>query len=128
MAGNGVDPYEILVTSPTSMIQRVADAVAQAQLALDKGALERQGALQTDHPELAAVGYQVSWYHMPEVSLELKMTVHYEAKGQGGPGRILVSPFNAKYKSAFSYEADGASTLSLRIVPLPPPTVAAPPT
>jgi hypothetical protein len=88
---------------------------------LDQASLNAQEKLKSDHPDLAKIGYQVSWYQMPEVSVEMKMAVHYERKSQEDKSaRVFLAPYNAKYKNAFTYAVDGASTLKLRIVPVPP--------
>lgn len=120
MAEVPIDFSEILVGSLGEMIRKVGDGVAYAQTKLDEASLQAQKALPED---LAAIGYQVTWYQMPEVVAELKLAVHFEAtQGAGGAKKkgIFVSPFNAKYQSAFAYKAEGASTLRFRIVPVPP--------
>lgn len=123
MAERPIDFAEILVGSFEQMIQTIAQGVAEGQKRLDNASIESQRALGESFPELSKIGYQVTWYHMPEVLVDLKIAVHYEATTQGPVRRagLFVSPFNAKYKSAFSYSADGASALRLRIVPIPPP-------
>lgn len=116
---------EILLASLPEMIQKLAESVAEAQSRLDAAALHNQQTLQERFPELAGMGYQVTWYQMPEVAVELKVAVHYEATGEEETKKrgFFLSPFNAKYKSAFSYGAEGSSTLKLKIVPVPPPVV-----
>jgi len=119
---------EVLVTPLAQMVHQLAGAIAAAQTTLDAGAVERQRALEKEHPELHQIGYQVTWYQIPEVIVDLKMAVHYEETGEVGAKRriVLVSPFNAKYSRSFSYAADGASTMKLRVVPVPPPVIMAP--
>ncbi|MFO0826980.1 MAG: hypothetical protein U0572_02435 [Phycisphaerales bacterium] len=118
---------DILVAPMDGLIRQVCSAVGAAQLALDSAALASQAALAADHPTLAAAGYQVTWYHMPEVSVELKLAVHVEdsppaqATHPGKRPRLLATPFNAKYQNAFQYKADGSSVLRFRVVPIPPP-------
>jgi hypothetical protein len=113
---------EVLIGTVETMVEKVALSVASAQKRLDAAALESQKKLAEEHPQLAQLGYQVTWYQMPEVEVELKMAVHYEKSETtgGSKSRIFVSPYNAKYKSNFSYTAEGASTLKFRIVPVPP--------
>jgi len=128
MANESVDFSEILVTPLAAMIRQMGEGVAAAQSALDAAALLRQKEIEhkEEHKALAEIGYQVTWYQMPEVVAELKVAVHYEETGAGSARRtgVFLSPFNAKYKNAFTYAAEGASTLKLRIVPVPPPPAA----
>ena len=116
-----IDFSEILVVPLTQMIQNIGQGVAEAQRALDTSAMESQNTLQNNYPALAQIGYQVTWYQMPEVTVELKVAVHYEKTGEENNKKVglFLSPFNAKYKNAFTYDAAGTSTLKLRIVAFP---------
>lgn len=116
---------EILLASLPEMIQRLVQGVAEAQSQLDAAAIHTQETLQQKFPELAGIGYRATWYQIPEVIVELKVAVHYEATGEEETKKrgFFLSPFNAKYKSAFTYGAEGSSTLKLKIVPVPPPVV-----
>ncbi len=114
---------EILVAPVAAMIKQVGLAVAEAQKQLDAAALQTQTNIRESDPELAKIGYQVTWFQMPEVQVELKVAVHYEESGEGTKKTrgIFLSPFNAKYKNSFAYDSQGSSTLKLRFVPIPPP-------
>ncbi|MEN3367929.1 MAG: hypothetical protein V7609_72 [Verrucomicrobiota bacterium] len=121
MPDNTVDLSEILVSPVADMVSKLGEAVGIAQAKMDHASLVAQANLATEHPELAKLGYQVTWYQMPEVTIEMKMTVHYERKStEDKSARFFLAPYNAKYKSAFTYDVNGASTLKLRIVPVPP--------
>lgn len=125
MAEEPINLSEILIGPLREMVKQIGSAVAAAQTSLDEAALKSQENLPK---ELREIGYQVTWYQMPDVTVELKVAVHYEKTPSGGPlPRILLAPFNAKYQNAFTYSADGASTLRLRIVPVPPSYVRSPP-
>ena len=128
---------EVLVAPLGDLIRQVSSAVGAAQVELDNAAMKAQQNLATNHPDLARVGYQVTWYNLPEVAVELKLAVHIEESNAPSPSgtssgagstlprkksRILATPFNAKYQNAFQYKADGSSLLKFRIVPIPPPT------
>jgi hypothetical protein len=119
-----IDFSEILVAPLAQMIQKIGQGVADAQRALDSSAMETQDSLAKNHPQLAKIGYQVTWYQMPEVVVELKMSLHYEKTGEENTSRtgLFLSPFNAKSKNTFSQSTDGTSTMKLRIVPVPPPS------
>ena len=112
-----VDVNEILVTPVATLIRELSQSVADAQVRLDAAALASQAALPA---ELRDLGYEPTWYQIPEATIELKMAVHYERSQPSGPVRVWATPFNAKYRNALSYTADGSSTLTLRIVPVPP--------
>lgn len=112
-----VNPNEILITPVASMIRELSQSVADAQRQLDAAALTNQNALPAALREL---GYEPTWYQIPEAEIELKMAVHYEQRNGAGPVRVWATPFNAKYRNSLSYTADGSSTLKLRIVPVPP--------
>jgi hypothetical protein len=120
MPDETINLSEILVSPVAEMISRLGEAIGTAQASLDQASLNAQEKLESDHPDLAKIGYQVTWYQMPEVSIEMKMAVHYERKSEEDKSaRIFLAPYNAKYKNAFTYDVDGASTLKLRIVPVP---------
>jgi len=116
-----VNINEVLIEPVESMIRQVAKGVAEAQIALDQASIDAQVSLKKLHPELEALNYHVNWYHMPEVTVELKVAVHYESSGRDKKPGLFITPFNAKYKNTFAYQADGASLLKFRIVPIPPP-------
>jgi len=131
-----LDPSTILVTPIENIIQQVAQAVAKAQLALDKATLQSQKALQKpsdqdqELEELRAVGYQPSWYAIPEATFELKLAFYVEdtSQTQTQKRRLLVATHNASHQNAHSFKSEGTSTLKLRIVPIPPSQFGSAPT
>ena len=115
--------WSVVLVSPLArLVRELAAGVAQAQRELDQAAIDTQKNLARDHPELEQIGYQVTWYHMPEVEVEMKVAVHYESEEQAPSrgARVLLAPFNAKYSRSYNYVAEGASKLRFRIVPIPP--------
>ena len=122
MATTDVNMNEVLISPLATMVRELGASVADAQRALDAGAVERRTKLAAEHPELQALGYQVTWYQIPEASVEMKMTLHFEKKQPDGPAKMYLAPFNSKYRNTMSFSADGSSTLKLRIVPVPPVT------
>ena len=112
---------EILIAPMEAIVRKIATSVAEAQRKLDDAALETQKKLTEEYPKLAEIGYIPTWYHMPEITVELKMVMHYEQTEETGGSRVLWTPFNAKYKSTFAYEAEGTSNIKLKIVSTPPP-------
>jgi hypothetical protein len=115
---------DILITPLANMIKEIGESVAEAQQALDTYAIETQKTINSDqNSELSKIGYRVTWYQMPEVFVELKMSVYYEetGKNQANKRRVFFAPFNAKYQNTFNYKSEGSSTVKFRIVPVPYP-------
>ena len=115
-----VNMDEVLIAPLASMVREISAGVAAAQRALDAAALATQKQLATEHPELQALGYQVTWYQIPEATVEMRMALHFEKKDAQSPARMYVAPFNTKYRNTLSFSAEGSSTLKLKIVPVPP--------
>lgn len=116
-----VNMDEVLISPLSSMVREISAGVAAAQRELDAAALASQAQLAAEHPELQALGYQVTWYQIPEATVEMRMALHFEKKAPQAAPRMYVAPFNTKYRSTFAFNAEGTSSLKLRIVPVPPP-------
>ena len=56
-----VNMDEVLIAPLSSMVREISAGVAAAQRALDAAALATQKQLGTEHPDLQALGYQVTW-------------------------------------------------------------------
>lgn len=125
MSEQGVNFEEVLIAPLEDIVEKIATSIAKAQVALDDSFLQTSTKLNQTNKELADIGYLPPWYHMSEVDLELKMTVHYEKTGETTEGKKYLpfwSPFNAKYKSNFSYTEEGTSLLKIKFASIPPPT------
>lgn len=120
MPTTDVNMNEVLISPLATLVREMGAAVSDAQRALDAAALAQQAQLATEHPELQALGYQVTWYQIPEATVEMKMALHMEKTESSGPARLFLAPFNTKYRNVLNFSADGSSTLKLRIVPVPP--------
>ena len=125
MAGEA-DFSEILVAPIARMIREIGQSIGEAQKQLDKASMDSQAHLATDFPDLAQAGYEVTWYQLPEVTMEMKVAVHLETAAAAKPPRLFLAPINAKYKNTQNFAADGSSTLKIRIVPVPPHGTAQP--
>lgn len=84
--------------------------------------------LHTDHPELTALGYRPTFYAIPEVNAELKLALYSEQQEDTSTGATpsrnpgpYVTPFNARHQNTQRTRGEGASTLRIRIVPVPAP-------
>lgn len=117
------DPYKIIVSPLSDFIESIGDGVAQAQRALDDTSLDTWKRVQTDPAlqELRDIGYQPTWYAIPEVRAEIKLAFHFEAEQTGRPGRLLALPINPTTQTRTSVKSEGTSQLVVRIVPIPPP-------
>lgn len=117
-----VNMTEVLISPLGAMVREIGASVAAAQRELDAAAIASQARLAADHPELQALGYQVTWYQIPEAIVEMKMAVHVEQAQGAAPARLYLAPFNTKYRNVLNFSAEGSSTLRLKIVPVPPRT------
>lgn len=118
------------------LIAEVGRSVAEAQMAMDAATIQNVRALVTasgpDDPNrlLQQIGYQPTWYQIPEVTAEITIALTLSGSGQSGgqsggkPGgsrmRMMAAPVDASYASRYNYELKAASSLKFRIVPVPP--------
>lgn len=74
MANDGEEIREVLITPLSRLLGEVERSVAETQQALDRNSIKTQ--IEIDE-EKALSGYdiQAAWYHIPEVDLELKMSL-----------------------------------------------------
>lgn len=117
----------VLVRPLGEVLAGVADGVARAQRTMDLASIATQALIDND-PVLSGYGLQATWYHMPEVTLELKLSLSLQHSAKtDGSGRIverrlsvLAAPHNARVQNTLGLEVQGASTLRARIVSVPP--------
>jgi hypothetical protein len=102
----------------------IGEGIAEAQHALDLSSMDIQNSI-LDDPELAAYGFNASWYTIPEATFTLKMeyavTEEKSSSGTSTIRKFLVSPSNARYNNYFKSQESASSTISMRFVPIPPP-------
>lgn len=128
MATQVPDQIEDVLISPLEeILTRIGQGVANAQRALDLNSIATQTLLASD-PVLREFGLEATWYHMPEVTLELKMTLTLRREDQVRNNRVVLrkvrmyaSPFNASYQNSFNADIAGTSQIRARIVSIPPP-------
>lgn len=119
---------EVLVRPLGEVLARVGEGVAQAQRAMDLNSIATQTLIDND-PVLSEYGLQATWYHMPEVTLELKMSLAMKRETKtDASGRVLASklrllaaPHNAKVQNVLGLDVAGTSMVKARIVSIPPP-------
>ncbi len=120
------------------LLTQTAQAVAEAQLALDETSMRLQQELDLLSAEaqaeageapagLARFQIDATWYHIPEVEVNLRMSLSMEVREQVSSGgkkvfrpKLLSIPHNARSKNLTNFEAGGTSTIKARIVSIPP--------
>ncbi|WP_407355636.1 hypothetical protein [Methanolobus sp. WCC5] len=118
---------EVLVSPLSTILGEMGKSIAQTQRALDRNSIDTQIELETEE-SLKDYGLEATWYHIPEVDIELKMALSmgYEEERDSkdrvrGYRRVLnAAPLNASYKSLNSYAVEGSSILKAKIVSVPP--------
>lgn len=109
------------------LIAAIGSGVAEAQQAMDAAtianvrALAQAGDAEGTLALLRQIGYQPTWYQIPEVSAEINVALTVSGSGGAGGGiRLLAAPVDASYSNRYNYELKAASTVRFRIVPVPP--------
>jgi hypothetical protein len=119
---------EVLVRPLGEVLAKVGEGVAQAQRAMDLNSIATQTLIDND-PVLSEYGLQATWYHMPEVTLELKMSLALKRESKtDSAGKVRVSklsllaaPHNARVQNTLGLDVAGTSLVKARIVSIPPP-------
>ena len=117
---------DVLISPLEQILFQVGRGVAKAQQELDINSIRTQTLLESD-PVLAEFGLQATWYHMPEVELEMKMALNLrfedifeDNKFRYRRLRMYGSPYNAAYQNNFKAEVSGTSQIKAKIVSIPP--------
>ena len=117
------------------IIASIARGVADAQQALDQRTIETfMEIYQKDDAfkeELRQIGYQPTWYKIPEVTAEVVMSLSIEGQStfnssttpganNNKPLKLNAAPIDANYTNRFNFDIKAASKISFKIVPVPP--------
>lgn len=120
---------DALIRPVEEILIKVGRAVAETQKALDRNSADTQIFIENDEV-LNQYDLRATWYHMPEVVLELKMSLsmHELTKTDVGVSNLVLfgAPINASYVRNFDYDVAGSSQLKVKFVPIPPPSVVEP--
>lgn len=128
MPSSGSENIEEVLVSPLSTIlSEMGKSIAQTQRALDRNSIDTQIELSTDEV-LNEYNLEATWYHIPEVDIELKMalSMKYEEERdsknrvRGYRPVLNAAPLNASYNALNSYAVEGSSVLKAKIVSVPP--------
>jgi hypothetical protein len=125
---------ELLSVPLEQLLTALGRGIGAAQAALDRHSIEIQQLVDSD-PVLGQYGLQASWYQIPTTQLELKIAVALEQPADTTPvteidptlgllrplPRLWAQPVNARYANQFNYDVQASSTISLSVVPVPPP-------
>jgi len=126
---------EVFSAPLDGLVAALGRDISSAQAELDRNALRAQEEIDSD-PQLAGLGLQAPWHQLPRVDFQVKLalTTAVEAPAQrAGAGaqirpsavRLIAQPLSAAYQNHFNYDVSGSSELSISLVPVPPPQVAA---
>ena len=123
---------DVLAVPLPLLLSLTAQGVAEAQTALDESSIsvqERLDELTAVSPDDSGLGrYQLeaNWYHIPEVTVDIKMSVAMKLRTQTrSDGRkvvrpsVVAAPLNARSQQLASVSAEGTSQLRARIVSIP---------
>ncbi|MCB0557067.1 MAG: PASTA domain-containing protein [Phaeodactylibacter sp.] len=118
------------------MILSVARGVADAQQAMDMRTIEAYKDLYGGDDglrrQLQALGYQPTWYRIPELNAEMTISLsiseHSDIHGNAEIGspegirplKMYAAPIDANYSNRYNYDIKAASKISFKIVPVPP--------
>ena len=115
-------------TTLGELIAAVGLGVADAQLTIDTTVIDHFSAVYDESIEsfapLRDIGYQPTWYQVAEASAEivLALTVTREQRGASSPTHVVRGAHvDARYRSTFTHGVKARSSLTFRIVPVPPP-------
>ena len=121
------------------VIAAVGRGVADAQAALDAASLKATLDIYAEDGDagtalLREIGYQPTFYVLPETSCEVQVSMRIggtgAADGSAGNGanagaigrtRTYVTPVDAGFQQRYGFLAQGATKLTFKIVPVPPP-------
>lgn len=122
---------DVLSTPLEDLVASVARGVAVAQHAIDRQSIESfkdiyQG--DAEHYEaFRRLGYQPTWYRIPEataqvkVSLSVKRETKADVHGEVKPrARLFAASVDAAYSNTYNYNVAASSSLTFRVVPVPP--------
>lgn len=136
MSKDAIDFFNnTLSSSLGDLISSIGESVGEAQAALDRGSLskylELYDADEDEMPDqvldiLRSIGYQPTFYTLPEIEVEAKVSLSMSAIQQSQPNlgskvRMYGMPSNASNNNKFNIDVNAFATLKFKIVPVPSP-------
>lgn len=115
------------------LIGAVGRGVADAQHALDAAAVERLTAIATADGAVAetlrAIGYRPTWYRIPELDAEVTVSLtlagRSEQSGRTGALQLYATPVDASFSNKYVVNAEVATRIRFKVLPVPPSPLAA---
>lgn len=136
MPKKAIDFYNSALSgSLGDLISSIGEGVGEAQAALDRGSLAKYLELYQQNDEevpdhilelLRSIGYQPTFYTIPETEVEAKIALSISAKtidhqAGGSKVRMYGMPSNPGNVNQFNAEVNSFATLKFKILPVPPP-------
>ena len=115
------------------ILSNLGEGIASAQTKLDIGAMEAQKEILEDE-SLTGYGLSANWYVMPEaefrMAMELGISLKEKVEGETEGGhvttagtKVVAALANAKYEGLYESKSRQESSLRIRFVPVPMPSV-----
>jgi hypothetical protein len=103
-----------------ALIATIGQSVAAAQQTIDAQVLGHFGAIYDQSVQafepLRAIGYQPTWYQVAEATARVTLALTVTQSRE-----VRAAPVDGAYQSRYSYGRTLSSSLTFRIVPVPPP-------
>jgi len=107
------------------VLVHVGRSLAEAQRELDRNSADTQIFIENDEV-LSQYDLRSTWYHMPEIDLELKisLSLHEETDldTQVSVIQLFGATLDASYAKKYEYDIEGSSQINVKIVSIPPPS------
>lgn len=132
---------KMLEQSPLpQLVRSLGQAIADAQLALDRHSIALARELQTPIEvfpgmpgrSLLELGFAPTFYHFTETTIKARVAFSSAESQEFSVGAstgvaigVFTASVNASYSNKYSFTAEGSSEISTRIVSLPPPAALA---
>ncbi len=124
-----------------SLVESLGIAIANAQYALDRNAVEILKSLSAEqitlggaNPQprtLLSLGFTPSFYHITEATVEAKVAFSTSQSQDisasasvrvGSAFSFVCASVNASYSNKYSFKAEGSSSIATKFVSIPPPS------
>ena len=99
----------------------VGRSVAEAQRELDRNSADTQIFIENDEV-LSQYDLRSTWYHMPEIDLELKISLSLHEDTKISVPQLFGATLDASYAKKYDYDVEGSSQIKVKIVSIPPPS------
>ena len=116
---------DALIKPMSDILTSIGKSIAEAQREMDRNSADTQIFIE-NHEILSQYDLRSTWYHMPEIDLELKisLSLHEETDldTHVSVPQLLGATLDASYSKKYDYDVEGASQIKVKIVSIPPPS------